>query len=173
MHNQNRIIKIRKSTLICYYKLTLRHIQILPDISKMSFIAKGSSSESWVVFHWQIFSCPSLCSVPVFFFDFHYLDTSEDYRSITLYCASWFAFVSCFSIIRFKCYILSGISQRWCCVLIADLLSDTESLFFYFDHLNEMMSAMFLYCKVIFFLFVTNNYCWKEIWSYVYNPFVM
>lgn len=53
--------------MICYYKLTLRHIQILPDISKISFIAKGSRSESWVVFHWRIFCCPSLCSVPIFF----------------------------------------------------------------------------------------------------------
>lgn len=53
--NQNRIIKIRKSTLTCYYHWILRHIHILPYISKMPFIAKEFISESWVAFHSRFF----------------------------------------------------------------------------------------------------------------------
>lgn len=53
--NQNRIIKIRKSTLICYYHWILRHIHIWPYVSKIPFIAKEFSSESRVAFHSRIF----------------------------------------------------------------------------------------------------------------------
>lgn len=114
--NQNRIIKIRKSTPICYYHWILRHIHIWPYVSKIPFIAKEFSSESWVAFHSRIFLVSLTGPIPQSSLYFHYLDTFEDYKPITLYCVLWYAFVSCFPIIRFKLFILSRISQRWCCV---------------------------------------------------------
>lgn len=63
-----------------------------------------------------LLSVPDCGPVPQSSLYFHYLDTFEDYKPITLYCVLWYAFVSCFPIIRLKLFILSRISQRWCCV---------------------------------------------------------
>ena len=58
-----------------------------------------------------LLSVPECGPVPQSSLYFRYLDTFEDYKPITLYCVFWYAFVSCFPIIRFKLFILSSIED--------------------------------------------------------------
>lgn len=117
-----------------------------------------------------LLSVPDCGPVPQSSLYFHYLDTSEDYKPITLYCVLWYAFVSCFPIIRFKLFILSRISQRWCCVHAIGWYS------LIFFTLITWMRWCLPYCfstAVILSSFLTNSYCGKLLLNYVYIPFVI
>ena len=169
--NQNRIIKIRKSTLICYYHWILRHIHILPYVSKMPFIAKEFSSESWAAFH----SCIFLVSLNVAQF------LSLPFTFVTLTLLKIINQLLCtvsFDMRLFHVSPLSDSSCSFCQVYHRDVVVfvplDDTVWFFHFDHLNEMMSAiLLLHCKVILFSFLTNRYCGKLLSNYAYIPFVI
>ena len=116
-----------------------------------------------------LLSVPHCGPAPQSSLHFHYVDTLEDYRPITLFVSP-----------DLHLFHVSPLSD-WSCTFCQDYHRDGDVFvplgdrvwFFHFDHLNEMRSTMLLHCKVILFPFVTNNYCGKVLWNYVYIPFVI
>lgn len=92
-------------------------IHVLPVVSIMSFISKGSSPESYVTFSCHVSFGPVILGQ--YFLDFNDLDTFED-------CIIWLfwrlslslGLFQHFLVIRCMSYILIGIAQMQCCVLL-------------------------------------------------------
>lgn len=123
-------------------------------------------------FSLSCFNVPHCGPVAQSFFDFCYCDTFEDYRPILCTVS--------LDLHLFHVSLLSGSSCTYCqeyhrddAVFSLPAIGWHRVSFFHFDHLDEMMSAMLLHCKVILFPFVTNNCCGNILWNYVSFPFVI